>query len=268
MEVLQTGLQHIPNDPSLTERLARQKMATGDMTQALAVLDDFIVTQASAEAGVHELRGDVLIALERDDEAVSAYTQALVSLKDHVRLVVILKKLLKLEPWAKLVPPLAKRVDAHPDNVQVRLLLANALTFRGDYAAARKQWLYILAKQPDNVTALNGLATVYTLEDEFDQALDYAERAHHLDPIDPSAMDTLGWVLVQRGDTDQGLALIQDARVDRLDSLEVAYHLAAALLKHGDRAQARRVVMDVDMTGAKFPGHEQAQRLWRELGAK
>ncbi len=70
----------------------------------------------------------------------------------------------------------------------------------------------LLAQDPESVQHLNSAAWLRALrEEDLDVALTHAEKALAGAPGDPSVMNTLGWVRFVRGETFEGLALLQKA---------------------------------------------------------
>lgn len=111
----------------------------------------------------------------------------------------------------------------------------------GDIAAAERDLRSILAREPDNATALNALG--YTLANRtqrFDEARALISRALALDPDEPAILDSMGWVLYRQGELEQALDFLTRAYASFPDP-EVAAHLGEVLWASGDRAGARRV---------------------------
>src|ERR1700730_16678396 len=86
---------------------------------------------------------------------------------------------------------------------------------------------------------LNNLAWTYQ-QDKDPRALETAELALKQSPNSASVMDTLGWLLVEPGNTARGLPLLKKAVELAPKSTELRFHLAAALNKSGDKLAARK----------------------------
>jgi Flp pilus assembly protein TadD len=114
------------------------------------------------------------------------------------------------------------------------------------------------------VTALNNLAWLYQ-EEGNKKGVTYAERAHELAPDRPEITDTLGWLLVQNGDTNRGLVLLQEAAVKAPHIPEIRYHMAVALAKVGRREEARKVLDRLLKTDKDFQGVDEARKLRKQL---
>ncbi len=100
------------------------------------------------------------------------------------------------------------------------------------------------------------------------KAMEYAERAHELAPSNASIQDTLGWTLVQRGQVEQGIRHLRDARLRAPQSTEIRYHLAAALAKAGRPDEARKELEPILGAVTTLAMAADARKLAQELGLR
>ncbi len=105
-------------------------------------------------------------------------------------------------------------------------------------AKAIEQYEQIVQRQPKHVPSLNNLAWLYH-EHRDSRALATARQAHQLAPKVPAIMDTLGWILVDSGNTAEGLPLLEQAVASAQASADIKYHYAAALARTGAKARAK-----------------------------
>ncbi|UMR32048.1 tetratricopeptide repeat protein [Massilia sp. MB5] len=114
---------------------------------------------------------------------------------------------------------------------------------------------------------LNNLAWVYQqMKDP--RALSVAEQAYKLQSSHPSVVDTLGWLLIEQGNTTRGIELLRKAIAgvpDERAAGELRYHLAYGLHKSGDKAGARKELEKLLASGAQFPQLEEARSLLKQL---
>jgi tetratricopeptide (TPR) repeat protein len=99
----------------------------------------------------------------------------------------------------------------------------------------------ILAKEPDNVRALNALG--YTLADRTDryqEALEYISKAYALEPDDPAIIDSMGWIYYRLGNLDKAHEYLQQAW-DKSNDSEIGAHFGEVLWMRGEREAARKV---------------------------
>ena len=125
----------------------------------------------------------------------------------------------------------------------------------------------MLKKFPENAVLLNDLAWLYG-ETGDERAVGHARRARELAPESPAIADTLGWLLVQAGETDKGLAELKIARAGAPDQLEIGYHFAAALAKAGRKSEALNVLRKILDAGKPFGPIQEARTLYAMLARK
>lgn len=160
-------------------------------------------------------------------------------------------------------------VSAHPREPGPALLLANRLIGDEAYEEAEAVLTAALPAATEHPVLLNNLAW---LRDELgkDGAVQLARRAIGLAPDSPDIADTLGWILVRRGELEEGEALLRQAAGNAPDNPAVAYHLAYALAKNGEPQDAISILEQItEADDARFAQAEQARTLLGELrGAK
>jgi len=117
---------------------------------------------------------------------------------------------------------------------------------------------------PENVVVLNNLAFLYQAEGD-DRALEYAERAHARAPDNPAVADTLGWVLVNQGEVERALPLLETARRALPESPEVRYHYATALARADRADEAREELTSLLNEVDDFPQRADAEALLQTL---
>ncbi|MDH3659609.1 MAG: PEP-CTERM system TPR-repeat protein PrsT [Alphaproteobacteria bacterium] len=157
-----------------------------------------------------------------------------------------------------------------------------------------KSWV---ATNPDDVGALDLLGDAHVARQEFEAALHYFERAHQLtlnDPVlmndlswvrfelgrpgaedlarrayqisqNPAISDTLGWILVQKGQTEDGLRLLREAHQGLQDNPDIRFHLAFALHSRGDAEGAKALLRDLESWPQPFMERERALELLEQL---
>ena len=160
--------------------------------------------------------------------------------------------------------PLEQWLSKHPDDVSVRLVLAQSYQERGQLEQAAAEYELILKSNPDNAVALNNLAWTYH-ETKDPRALATAERAHKLQPDNGAITDTFGWLLVQEGEAQRGLELLRKAAEQAPDVPDIRYHLAVALAKAGAKEEARRTLTELVNSGQSFQDLAKAKQLLGQL---
>jgi tetratricopeptide (TPR) repeat protein len=159
---------------------------------------------------------------------------------------------------------LAEWLEQHPDDLEVRQVLASSLMNAGRDAEAIAEFEAFLMRVPDSVPALNNLATLYLRAGD-PRALELAERAYAGDPRYAPVGDTLGWILVQRGEHERGLKYLREAQSRDSRSPEIHYHIGATLSRMGRTQSAIKALERALRSPAGFPDREDAAALLERL---
>lgn len=160
--------------------------------------------------------------------------------------------------------PLRVWLERHPEDHTVRMALADSLQTVDRHADAIAEYEAVLQKDADNAVALNNLAwTYYLVGDE--RAVDTARRAYKQLPDNGSVADTLGWILVERGDLQEGLQILRRAVRLTDGRAEVRYHLAAGLARNGDRDEARDILQELLDGDDEFSSRRDAEDMLATL---
>lgn len=217
------------------------------------------------EAAGYVFEGEVLATQKKFGDAARAYAEALKRQPEPalaVRQHVLLEAAGKREEAAA---ALARWLREHPKDEIVRLYLADRDLRQKDYKAAAKGYQGVLAIHPESPVALNNLAwTLWQLKDP--AAIDYAEKAYRLAPGSAAIADTLGVILVERGDTQRGVELLGQAATAAPNSLEIRVHYAKALAKSGDKSAAKKELESaLESAPAENPLRAEAEALLKQL---
>ncbi len=152
----------------------------------------------------------------------------------------------------------------HPTDVRFRLYLAETAMARKDYASSIKHYQYLLDKQPNNPAAMNNLAWVMgQVKDP--KAIELAEKAYKLAPELPAINDTLGTLLVAKGDLERGLELLRKANSMAPKNPAIKLNLAKGLIKAGKTPEARKELEEIVSLGEKLPAANEAKTLLQGL---
>ena len=135
---------------------------------------------------------------------------------------------------------------------------------RKDYAGAVRHYRVLLEAQPDNAAVLNNLAWVAgQLKDP--KAIDYAEKANKLAPDQPAVMDTLAVILVEKGDSARAVELFKKALELAPQASQIRLNYARALIKVGQKGEARIQLDQLAKLGDKFPAQAAVAELQKGL---
>jgi Tfp pilus assembly protein PilF len=262
-EQLEKVLQIDPENVPAGLALARFAGAEGDLERAermLVALDD----AAADNADILELRGDVAAAAGQLDEAGRFYRKVLQQDPTGTRSI----KLAALERRAgkpDYLSTLQVWLADHPDDVAVRLAMADARLTAQDNAAAREEYERIITISPDNVVARNNLAWLLWQSGDVSAALPHIKTALEHAPESPQVQDTAGIVFLAAGDAERAVALLRKAAEASPEDATILYHLAQALHAIGEFGQARQVLEQVLGNGSLFPERQQAEAFLKQL---
>ena len=251
-----------PENLSAQVALASLQAKTGDFESALKVAHQ-IQKQRAREPIGFVLEGDLLMAQKKAPAAQKAYEQG-IAVKKTGPLLIKLHQSMTLGDNAKAADPwLLQWLTEHPTDTAVRIYLGDSYLGRLQLKPAIAQYEVALKAAPQNITVLNNLAYAYQL-DKNPRALEMAENALKIEPNNPRVMDTLGWILVEKGNDARGLGLLQKAIALLPGNEEVRFHLAVGLSKSGDKAGAKKE-LDTLIASKTFKGVEEAKRVLKEL---
>lgn len=251
------------NHAETLARLGDLEFGEGRLGESLAVahsmqaIDDQAAEGYFLEGRVHTASSEYALARDAFREAHQLEPSAQTA-------VALGTALLRLDKTEEAVRVLKARLDDYPDETFVRFHLAQALLRTDDQDAALKQHEELVDLLPNNAVLLNNIAFLYQAAGD-PRALEFAERAHELRPADPAINDTLGWILVNRGDIQRGLPMLEMARQALPDRSEVRYRYAAALAKSGRRAEALQELAALLNEGQDFSQRDDAGELLQSL---
>lgn len=135
----------------------------------------------------------------------------------------------------------------------------------GRYREMEADFRAVLAKNPQDVNALNALGYMLTQQNiRLQEARGYIEQALKLKPGDAAILDSMGWVLYRLGDLEGARDYLQQAYAKDQDP-EIVAHLIEVLWASGDRQAARRLLESVS---EKIQGSAQLSTLRERLSTE
>jgi len=239
------------------------EVEAGRTAEALAMARE-IQKQRPKEAVGYVLEGDIHALKKAWNEAATAYRTGL-RLSGSTELAVKLHAVMiaggNSSEADKFVDSWLKE---HAKDLQFRLYLAESATARKDYATASKYYRVLMDAQPDNALLVNNLA--WSLAQTKDpKAIEYAEKAYKMAPDQPAIIDTLGGMLLEKGDTARALELLQKASSLAPQSSAIRFNLAKALVKAGKKEEAKKELDELAKLGEKFPAQPEVAKMLQSL---
>lgn len=159
---------------------------------------------------------------------------------------------------------LQKWIEHHPDDMEVKLLLASSYQQESLFDQAIILYRQISNKNPNNAIALNNLSWLYFKKDD-PQALEFAQKAYALSPEQPEVLDTMGWIMVKQNQIEQGLKFLQSAQAAMPKSPDIRFHVAAAIAASGDKTRARKELKSLLGEHKSFTERKEAEELLASL---
>ncbi len=255
VEVLEHLIKIDKKVPIANYYLARIVQNRGDEKQAIAY---YLRVKTGDYAFDAQLRVGVLLAmLGRPDEGL-AKLETLAAVHNNWALQVraylaqgeVLRKLQRYDDGVEMYSQALQQKPEDTSLLYARGLMAEKID-RLDMAEA--DLLKVIAIEPDNADALNALG--YTLADRttrYDEALVYIKKAAELKPDDPAILDSLGWVNYRLGNMDEALKWMSKA-FEKFKDAEIAAHYGEVLWFSNQKDKARKVWNKAKEINAKHP---------------
>lgn len=260
---LDAVLQQQANNMAAVALLAQLEIQEGKLDQALD--HSLRIQQEYPELYLgYQLEGDARTARKDHESAGKAYAEAWDRRKSPELAIKRAENSIRTGNPDAAVAQLQAWLSDNPDDVRVRQVLGVTYQQFGQDDKAVQAYEQVLAADSDNLVALNNLAWLL-MQSNNPEAVVLAERAYSASPESAGVTDTYGWILVQLGQTDKGLQLLEQARVKLPDVPEVRYHYAVALYKTGAREEAEQLLEQLLRDGKPFEGEADARKIYMEL---
>ena len=243
--------------------LAQLAVSAGRHAEAITIAQQVQKQQPKSPLGA-TLEGDVLMAEKKFAQAARAYETAFAIGKSGPLAVKLHTAYSLAGKPAEGEARIAQWLSHAPEDVAVRLYVAENGLRTGDTRKSIEQYEWLQKRQPDNPVFLNNLAWAYHQTKDA-RALATAERAYQLKPDNAAIADTLGWILVEQGSMQRGLEILRKALAAAPKAPEIRFHVAVALDKSGDRAGAVKELETLLSAGQRFPQEAEAQALLKKL---
>jgi tetratricopeptide (TPR) repeat protein len=230
--------------------------------EALAELDAAIKRNPES-ADLHAIRGNLFLNLRRSDEAAREFETAR-SLDSENALALAGLGILagNAKDFARAVELFDLAAKYDKEGTPAYAYSAAQLTLQlGDESGAMERLRVIVRENPGHAGSRNDLAWLLAESGgNLDTALSLAEDARRLDPS-PDILDTLGWVLIKRGEGAAAVSVLEKAHKAQPDSPSIRYRLGTALAMAGDTDRAREMLK----SALDAEGFEEADEARREL---
>ncbi len=223
-----------------------------------------IIEQFPDKSIGNRLLGDIDNYDKKYAQAAAYYQIAFDKEPDSDILMRLYMALTKANEQAKAFQLLEQWVGKHPaDSLPVQALAEEYLK-SGELEKAKKYYEIVLRDNKNQPNILNNLANIYWMTGDA-KALIYAEQAQQMAPDLPTVNDTLGWILVNKGQPERGLEFLRNAHSLSSQDPEIRYHIAVALDKLNRSDEAKSELEQLFKEKQTFSGIEEARALLAKL---
>lgn len=242
--------------------LTLSRIALGEEAEMISELQGMIGSQPNHFVA-HNLLGEMKNRAGDRDAAITAYKKA-VALNPNwpVPRINIANARVAQGDQQAAIKVLREAQAQGVDGDAVALRLARLLEETGDYQAAIAAYSEIIERQPEALAVANNLAMLlaqYGKErNALDRALKLAQR--FAESTNPFYRDTLGWVLLKRGDVAAALPHLEFGAEQRPENAEIQYHLGMAYKELGRRTDARIRLERAIAANQDFSGAAEAKK--------
>lgn len=264
IDALSRAQRAAPDDRNVSVNLVSTYARAGKLDQALKEAKALQAKQPKF-AGGYELEGQVHAAQKKWPDSERAFREALKLEPRAGPVAVQLHSVLVASGKSKESDDYARKWLAdNPKDAAMRFYLANRALDAKNNKAAFGLYQETIALEPNNAIALNNLAFIAgELGDA--RAIGYAERAVKLAPNSPAVLDTLGTLLVNKGEIQKGFEHLDKARALAPNAAVLRLNYAKALTKAGRKDEARKELEALQATAEPFAGKDEIDRLLKAL---
>ena len=152
-------------------------------------------------------------------------------------------------------------VEKNPKDAGAWLFIGMVEERQKDYKVARDTYEKLLAANPQYTPAMNNLAWLYAEHlGQTDKAYEIASKARELQPYDPFAADTMGWILYQMKQYPKALSLLQESAGKIGKQADVQLHLGLTYYKLDEEGPARAALQHAEELNKDVTDREEADR--------
>jgi tetratricopeptide (TPR) repeat protein len=234
-----------PNDPTAKEEYIEFLRNQGRRTEALAAIRSARLRFPDEDQFVN-LEAATLTDLGRIDEAVTILRGRLKgSLEDFDTYRLISALNTQAGRGREAVEAARKMLELAPAERQnlvnaALIMLSSAQERAGDKKGSEESLRRILAREPNNATALNNLGYFLVERNErLEEALEMIQKAVRAEPTNSSFLDSLGWAYFKLGKLDEAERHLNEAVRRDASSATIQDHLGDLYQRRGKLEQAR-----------------------------
>jgi tetratricopeptide (TPR) repeat protein len=233
------------SDPTADLQKSELLRSLGKRDEALAAVRE-ARRRFPEEVGLLRLEAQTLAELGRSDEALGLLRPRLKGdATDYEEYLFMSSLLISAGRGAEAVEAARKALaltpaDSPEQTTNALIMLSSAQERTGDVKGAEATLRRVLAKDPNNATALNNLGYFLADHDErLDEALGMIQRAVRAEPTNPSYLDSFGWAYYKLGKLKEAERYLSDAARRNPASATIQEHLGDLFQRLGQREKAQ-----------------------------
>lgn len=243
-------LEKRPDNQQVLETMFLLKLQQDDTVGALAVIDK-MKSAPGREGQFLYMKGRLLFKNKQFDKAIETLTASYKNEPNPSTALLLAEVLVNAKQKDKALALLKQHQTQHPDNTQVTTVYANLVSETAPDEAARIYQDYIKAGG-QSLMVLNNYAWILYQKGRYDEAITYAQQAVNLDQRNADALDTLGSIMLAKGDAAGAIVQFEKSLSLRPEFAEVQLHLAEALIKANRKADAQKLLDSIKTTESRL----------------
>ena len=217
--------------------IAAMLLKDGKKDEALKVAKTLQQQLPNSAVGL-SLEGDLLAADKKWAEAAVLYKKAIAVERTGTLISRLHNALKQAGRGAEADAALREGLQTTPNDLALRMYAGEQAMASNQWKAAIEHYQIVVKAAPGNVAALNNLA--WSMNEAKDpRALEVAEQAMALAPQSAAVIDTVGTILLEKGDSKRAVELLKRAAGLAPKAADIRFHYAQALAKSGDKTAAR-----------------------------
>lgn len=247
--------------------IVKTYVAQGMTEKAMAKLNDILVASPE-DIFARELLGELYLTQEKYPEAEKEFTKAI---RFKPKWTLPYGNLAKVHQARGDIEASIKvfqqGLEAVPNDPVLMFFLANAYEKSGDSNKAADTYDAILKLQPDNILAVNNLATILADREGEPKSLEKAKELIKLleSSTEVPIMDTVGWVNYRAGDINKAVEVMENV-VKKAPAIPLfQYHLGMIYYKKGDAKLAKTHLVKAVDSADDYPGIEEARETLKKI---
>ena len=243
--------------------LASVELQDGRVGDALEIARQIQQDYPDIAAG-YQIEGNVYLSQSRPADALKALETAYTKQKSSQLVQQLAKAYSAADRREDAINALEGWMAEQPEDLGALAILAMSYQAAGRDDEAVKAYEKFGQSGTKNAYILNNLAWLYQKSGD-SRALETAKQAYELDTDRPEIADTYGWILLQSGEVQEGLSILQQAYVAFPTQTEIGYHVAVGLSQAERNEEAVKVLRRLLRENPDFPQAQDAKVLLEKL---